>query len=130
MESISYLDLPNVIEIRRDDWTDHDFNELSVLDVVNTGEGDYDFFINLDNIHLLTELKIKSKIDDDLLIARYKYGMVLVGIALLKDYAIDKDESSDEPNGDNDINSKIRYFTKVLSPILLPMIDSLGSLEE
>jgi len=130
VESISYLDLPNVIEIRRDDWTDHDFNEFSVLDVVNTGEGDYDFFINLDNIHLLTELKIKSKIDDDLLIARYKYGMVLVGIALLKDYAIDKDESSDEPNGDNDINSKIRYFTKVLSPILLPMIDSLGSLEE
>jgi len=130
VETTSFLDLPNVIDVRRNDWGVRGFDEFSVLDVINTGENDYDFFINLDNIHLLTELKIKSSINEELIIARYKYGMVLVGIALLKDYSIDKNRIIEEQNEEKDISSIIRYVTKVLSPILLPMIDSLGSLDD
>jgi hypothetical protein len=34
---------------------DHKFNEFSALDVKDTGTGGYDFFVNMDNINLLTE---------------------------------------------------------------------------
>ena len=127
VEKTSYLDLPNVIEVRQKNWDKHSFNDDSALKVIDNGENGYDFFVNMDNIHLLTEKKVSSSIDLQLLDARYKYGMVLIGIALLKDYEDQNREISDEE--DDDVFTKIAYYTKVISPILLPMIASLGDLE-
>lgn len=123
----SSLALPNVIEVKREDWGRHYFNEQSVLKVEDTGEDGYDFFINIDNIHLLTEKKVNTRIDPKLLDARYKYGMVLVGIALLKDY--EDDEKKGRMDEEKNIFSTIADVSKSLSPILLPMIASLGELE-
>jgi len=128
----SYLDLPNVIEVYEDDWDQHSFNKESALKVIDSGEDGYDFFINMDNIHLLTEKKANTKVDTKLLSARYKYGMVLIGIALLKD---DKDSSKKENNENREdeeasVYEKISYLTKAISPMLLPMISGLGELEE
>ena len=126
VEKTDFLDLPNVIEVREGEWDKHSFTKESALRVISSGEEGYDFFVNMDNVHLLTEQKAGVKIDSKLLDARYKYGMVLIGIALLKDF----EASSDETNGEEkDIFSKIDYVTKAVSPILLPMIDSLGDLE-
>lgn len=126
VEKTSYLDIPNVIEIRKDEWHKHSFNNESALRVVDNGEEGYDFFVNMDNIHLLSEQKENLTIDSKLLDARYKYGMVLIGIALLKEY----DSTNTETNGEEkDISSQIDYFTKAISPILLPMIASLDDLE-
>jgi len=119
----STLSLPEISEVRREDWEKHSFDEQSALRVIDSGEGGYDFYINMDNIHLLTEQKVNTAIDSKLLDARYKYGMVLVGIALLKAY--EENESAEE---DNEF-LKIASFTKIISPILLPMIASLGDLE-
>ena len=96
------------------------------LKVIDSGEEGYDFYINMDNIHLLTEQKSNSSIDYKLLNARYKYGMVLIGLALLKT----SDNQDSVFNGEPDIFSTIIEVTKAISPILLPMISGLSELKE
>lgn len=119
----SGLSLPNIAEIHRSEWDDHQFNEQSALKVKDAGEQGYDFYVNMDNIHLLTEAKIKSDIDAKLLQGRFKYALVLIGLALLKSKNASDDDS---PNGN--IYEKISETTMRLSPIILPMISYLGEL--
>jgi hypothetical protein len=132
VERISYLDLPNLVEVRKDEWGNHDFNRDSALKVIDSGESGNDFLINMDNIHLLTEKKANSRIDNELLDAQYKYGMVLIGIALLKDQKDSANYDQIENNGydETSVYDKITYLTKVVSPILLPMISGLSELQE
>lgn len=131
IEKTSYLDLPNVIEVYQDEWERYEFDRNSSLKVIDSGEDVYDFFVNMDNIHLLTEKKFNTKIADKLLDARYKYGMVLLGIALLNDY---KNSQNNPQNVDDldesNIYDKIIYVSKAISPILLPLIAGLGDLHE
>jgi hypothetical protein len=124
VEKQSYLELPNVVEVYKENWDNHNFNRDSALRVIDSGENGNDFFINMENIHLLTEKKANTKLNSKLLDARYKYGMVLLGIALLKDV-----EESNE-NEEESVYSKITYLTKAVSPILLPLISGLGDLQE
>lgn len=132
VEETSYFDLPNVVEVHQDNWNHYKFNRDSALKVVDSGEDMYDFYINMDNIHLLTEKKANSKIGSRLMDARYKYGMVLIGIALLKDHNDSLNSDQVEKDGYDEVNiyDKIVYITKVVSPILLPMISGLCDLHE
>ncbi len=86
-------------------------------------EDGYDFFVNIDNIHLLTELKSANNSDVKALEAKYKFGLVLIGIALLQNNI--KRENTDEEN----VFELIVKVTKAISPIIIPMIDSLGAIE-
>lgn len=119
------LSLPQVIEVHKDEWNKHGFDENSALNVKDTGEEGYDFYINMDNIHLLSEIKAKSNIDAKLLQERYKYAFVLIGLALLNDEPNGKEQDSNE----KDIHKEVFETTKRLSPIILPMISYLGELE-
>lgn len=126
----SYLDIPNAIEIRRDEWKKYNFDERSALKVVDAGEdAGYDFFINMDNVYLQMEIKENSKIDPRLLEARFKYGMVLLGISLLDFEERKKRESSHNTDETISIYERIFDFSKAVSPTLLPMISSLGDLD-
>lgn len=84
VEQTSNLDLLGIIEVRKSKWDSHDFDKDSALKVLDSGENGYDFFINMDNIHVQTEIKLKSDAEPEILEARYKYGMVLIGLAFLK----------------------------------------------
>jgi len=128
VEKRSFLDIPPLIEVRREEWSSHSFNEKSALKVVDNGEDGYDFFVNMDNIYLLTEQKGNAKIDPKLLDARYKYGMALIGIAFLHDQKT-RNHKNHNDNGEENILTKISCATEVISPILLPMISALGDLE-
>jgi len=58
---------------------------------------------------------------------RYKCALVLIGLALLRDdnsNGKEKDQSESE-----DIFEKIGKISRAISPIILPMISHLGSLE-
>ncbi|MEX2341105.1 MAG: hypothetical protein WD605_02175 [Candidatus Paceibacterota bacterium] len=125
----SYLDIPNAIEVRKEEWEKHGFDEKSALKVIDAGEdAGYDFFINMDNVYMQMEVKENSKIDPRLLEARFKYGMVLLGISLL-----DFEERRKKEKGGADDNisiyDRIESFSKAVSPTLLPMIAALGTLE-
>ena len=69
---------------------------------------------------------VKSSVE--LLNARYKYGMVLVGMTLLQELKIFKTEGENASQSEL-IYERIRQFTRATSPLLLPMISSLGDLE-
>lgn len=127
----SYINIPNAIEIRRDKWDKHKFDEKSALRVVDAGEETgYDFFINMDNVYLKMEIKEDVKIDPKLLEARFKYGMVLLGISLLDFDEKRKDVDKEALQNDStSIYEKISLFSRAISPTLLPMIASLGDLE-
>lgn len=53
--------------------------------MVHSGREGYDFYLNLDNVFLRTELKSLAISDEaKLLESRFKYAMVLLGLAFLK----------------------------------------------
>lgn len=123
----SGLSLPNMIELTKKDenWTRHFKDDEDALAVKDTGEGTYDFYINMDNVFLRMEIKGNIKIDPRLLEARFKYGMVLLGISLLKYF---EEETTIQKNGPS-VYDEIFSVSKAISPILLPMIAFLGDLE-
>jgi hypothetical protein len=124
VEKTSHLNIPDIHEVRRENWVNHKFNERSALRVVYGDETGFDFFVNMDNIFLLTEQKGNKTIDSRLLDARYKYGVVLIGMAFLHDQKSKHNNIEDEQN----VYAQISNVTEVISPFLLPMIAGLGDL--
>jgi hypothetical protein len=129
------IDLPNVITVRTDDehWQRHHFTPETAChvetDPITDDEGkevdEHTFFINLDNNSLMNEMKY-SKQDVRLLEAKFKYGNVLLGLAMLYDDEQHDEDGSDEPR----VQDKISAVTQAVAPVLLPMIDQLSGLEE
>lgn len=133
------ISLPKIIIVREENWNDYSpaftkHTALRVLSDINEEEKTiYDFHINIDNIYLKTELK-SSVVEPDLMQARFKYGMVLLGLALLHDYKEKKqlqseDDRENEDESNVNIEDKIEEFTKAVAPILIPMISTLGELD-
>lgn len=118
--------LPNVIEVSYDEWEENGFTKESALRVVKASSDEeiYDFYVNMDNIHLKSELKPIAKNDAKvkLLKARYKYGMVLMGLSILGYHSKKENEDIEQ----NDVCESIKMFSEMISPVLLPMIDVMG----
>lgn len=119
------LSIPEIIEVRHKDWEKHGFDKESVLMIKDNGENGYDFFINMDNIYLLTEIKGRPNVEPKILEAQFKYGMVLLGISLLR--AFEEERNTDT---EIDIYENISKISKAIAPMLLPMLNTLGELEE
>lgn len=127
----SGLSLPNIIELRKTDekWARHFKEDKDALAVKDTGDNGYDFYINIDNIFLKTEIKGNTKIAPRLLEARFKYGMVLLGISLLEHFEKKVGSEIEVQRNGTSVYEEIFSVSKAVSPILLPMISSLGDLE-
>ena len=121
-----HLAMPRVIEVKEEDWSNHDFNENSALKVIQETDNSYTFYLNIDNIYLLHEMK-NSK-EPVLVKAQFEYGNVLIGLAILQEYKGRHDNNSDE--SDHSVEEKIRAFSKAVAPFMVPMIQSLGGLTE
>jgi hypothetical protein len=139
------------VEVEEAKWSDHNpaFDKYTALRIMITDapselfqgannesetQDVYDFFINMDNVFSKSELKATTE-EIEIIKARWKYGLVLVGLALLHDDAqSDKSQKQDdsdlaeEKNGES-LPARLERFTKALAPILLPMINSMGSLD-
>ena len=136
----SRLALPNTFDIEQGDWDndeykDFNFDQYSALKIRGTGdENGYDFYINVDNVHLKTEMK-GTKTDPKILTARYRYGLVLLGMSILnfeKNRQENQTEGEDNASDETELpmdNDQIARLTEAISPILLPMIAHLGSSE-
>ncbi|HEY1580521.1 MAG TPA: hypothetical protein VGF82_25955 [Terracidiphilus sp.] len=145
------INLPNIILVHEKDWESHTppFDKYTALRIgisdvptsgqVEAGNGEtqdvYDFLINMDNLFLKSELKSGGQ-EIEMIRARWKYGLVLVGLALLHDENQAKrtkteseDGGQDEENGESVVEKRVERFTRAIAPILLPMINSLGALE-
>ena len=139
--------LPDVILVRDGDehWVRHHFDLHTACHVISDpieegGESrtKHVFYINLDNDSLQTEMKYARQ-DARLLEAKFKYGNVLLGLAMLhenggqskdsedgSDNRDDESEEGDQPT----TQERIRAVTSAVAPVLLPMIDGLSGLQE
>ncbi|MFZ0946243.1 MAG: hypothetical protein WB930_02535 [Syntrophobacteraceae bacterium] len=126
-------------------WSDMTppFNKYSALRIRDSGNRTernttnggsiYDFYVNVDNIFLKTEIKDSGK-SPEVFVARFLYGMTLIGISLIHD-DLEKEkpttESEEGANGPEEINieDQVENITKAIAPVLNPMIDSLGGLD-
>ena len=131
--------LPKVTPVWQADWETRDMDASSALRAVDAGIsepsadpdngslGTYDFFLNMDNRFLKSELE-SSKADPAVLKAQYEYGMALVGMGAVK-YALDVAKSTPEDE-DPDITPQdaVKHASDSVAPMLLPMLNALGSL--
>jgi hypothetical protein len=134
IQSPSSLALPDVEEIRRENWEKHKFDKFSAMKVMDNGEGGYDFFVNMDNIHLLCEIKAQRASNPKLLEGQYKYGLVLITLGILKEFrkplkGENKNDNEQTDSNELDVFLTIQKVSQALSPIILPMINYLGELE-
>lgn len=126
----STLNLPNITTVSQSEWAQHGFDELSVLKVVHAGTPDdsqapvYDFFINVDNKYLLHSQKERAT-NAELLRKQFIYGFVLVGLALLQEHQRQNDKAGDET-----IEAYVERTSRALGSILVPMIQSIGGLND
>jgi hypothetical protein len=97
----------------------------------------YDFYVNMDNLYLQSEMKPASA-DPELLRNRFIYGNVLLGMALLHQEELDKkarqdrkteDGDEDEEEEQTNIEDRVAQFTRAIAPVLLPMVESLGGID-
>jgi hypothetical protein len=139
------ITLPEVREVYRNEWSSKEppFDDHTALrvryagdDVGDNGKGEaqgYDFYVNMDNVFLLSELK-SSRLEPDLLKARFKFALVLCGLAILHYNGHAAQETADDTPAENsgevpNVEDKVEAFTAAVAPVLLPMIDALGDLE-
>lgn len=121
------------------------FDQYTALRIKNAGlvsdseAGDqkdvYDFFINVDNIHLKRFLKYELKAGEDDRVAqtRFEIGMILVGLAIIHKNARERKNGSANSGDERpeiNVEDQVEAATEALAPFLLPMIDALGSLDE
>jgi hypothetical protein len=146
-ERSSGIQLPKVRLVYEADWSNQNptpFDKYTALRIINAGDGIddenqvdsntvYDFYINMDNLYLKTELK-GTKFEPDLVRAQFKYGMVLIGLALLQqdihDQRKESNKEAEEEGNNNDVNieKRVESFCRAIAPVIIPMITSLGSL--
>lgn len=137
------IELPKIEPVYKGDkyWIKYKFDESTACHVitdpiVKNGETQYEhvFYINMDNISLKTEMKY-SKQDVRLLEAKYKYGNVLLGLAILhqdgsSNEITDVTDKNDSERHVESVQDRIRNVSRAVAPVLLPMIDQLAGLNE
>ena len=130
------LAIPTPMLVNEADWEKHGFDRNSALkaiydppDDASEVSGYHTYYINMDNVFLKTELKA-TKEDPEIVKSRWKYGMVLVGMALLRDQerSIDGASHGSEDNNGNTLEDEVARTTAALAPVLLPLIEHLGAL--
>ena len=139
------IQLPNIIEVTEDGWEKREFDESTALRVIYGGansngeggesddQGSYDFYVNMDNSSLKSELK-RAGPNFKITQARFKYGLVLLGLGYLnvnsQQQNGNSDSQTDKTDDDNEDvtpEGQLGEFSDAVAPILLPMIEILGS---
>jgi len=123
----SGFDIPTPYRVKKEEWEKYGFeSDEDALIVKDNGEGGYDFFVNIDNKYLKIETKYNTKENPRIIEERFVTSLALIGISLLHYY-----NKNDESNDSEEVSlyQRISMITKALSPVLLPMISSLGELE-
>ncbi|GAI28166.1 unnamed protein product, partial [marine sediment metagenome] len=141
--------MPEIHEVYEPEWENRKpkFDKYSALQIVQEEAADpetpsngnaaiYSFWVNMDNIYLKTEIKA-SKDAPEILKARFMYGLVLVGMALMQEDSKAekvKTENESEDQTDNNValtlEDQVSRTSAAIAPVLLPLIESLGALTE
>ena len=113
-------------------------NEYSALRMEQAGEEGgggptiWDFYVNMDNVFLQSEIK-SSQQDADVLRTKFKFGMALLGLGFLQDRLrsgnADPSSAADNSAEAVDLEDVVATASDAIAPMLLPMLAALGDLE-
>lgn len=123
------LGMPKIIEKRRDQWGDLSpaFTEFEALRVLNDGQGGYDFYLNIDNAFLLTEISRSQDDEKPLIKYWFKYGLVLCALGMLQQFKNGHDKEPDSENGEespksSDALTLVNQASAGLSRVIVPIV--------
>ena len=105
----------------------------SSLRISHNADGGYDFFLNVDNAFLLTELRRAKEEDQSLVKFWFKYGLALCALGMIQEgkrqsEAHEKAEENGEENGapgEGDDLLKIASFCNGIARVIVPVIRAL-----
>ena len=114
--------IPEIIPVKKEEWGKYEMNQYSALYYVSTYEGE-DYYLNMDNTYLLTELKgLRDKNKIELTKARFIYSMALIAMSVVG-YC-----KKNKGNDKEDISNQVSKITTMVAPILIPMLESMSNL--
>ncbi len=95
------LAMPNIVDVRRDDWEKRKppFTPHTAVQLKHDDKGGYDFFLNVDNAYLLTELQRAKEMDRPLVTFWFKWGLVLAAMGMLQE---EKQHAEAKPDADSE----------------------------
>ena len=126
----SGIEFPQIDEVREGQWNTYEMNKWSALRIVNLGKDEtsratkYIFAVNMDNEYLRAERRSTPR-KKDLFDAQWKYGLVLLGLGLLREPEGEAPESAEQ----NDERERVATMSDAIGPVLLPLINELGELD-
>ena len=106
-------DLPNLIKIGKNDFEAYDIDKYDVLKVEESNNG-YDYYLNVDNVHMQSYLKTSKNEQIDEAKKQYELAVALMGLILIQDF---KDQEGEIPLGEF-----TRNYTRKISPLILPLV--------
>lgn len=129
--------LPEAHWVERKNWEKYKFNDYSALHakyngLVQSGAKqveDWVFYINKDNIHLLNELKVSTKLDPKIVQERYRLALVFISLSIIEF----KQKLEKEQNIESDsekTSQEILELTSSISSVILPIVEHLGGITE
>ncbi len=126
-------------------WIDREgFDEFTALQIEPSGEdGQFDIYINMDNIHLHNELRRESRTSEHPLITYYfKYGLLLIAMGMLHENKRNGSgnghvESNGNPancevrdSNDSDYLQEINDACKGIATVIVPVVQRLSASAE
>ena len=132
------LAVPNIMEVNKDMWEEMDppFSSIDALRVLHDGDDGFDFYLNVDNSFLLTEMSRSGVSEKELIKYWFKYGLVLCGLGMIQHYRagpgsatnnggqMDGDEL-DHSNGQDPID-QVNEAMPGLARVIIPVVRSLS----
>ena len=117
--------LPKFNIVRKERWEEHSFTEESAVKATSMSEGNYDYFINMDNRYLLREIN-KEPSDKSFHEAQYYLAMQLISLAI-----VGKKERELKSEGVGDYNREsienfVKETTTAISCLIFPLMNELS----
>jgi len=127
---------PEIKEVRKDRWEERNppFTPYTALDVKHGDESGYDFFLNIDNTFLLTELSKAKSADQPLIKYWFKYGLVLCALGMLQEQhrrrevqssAVHNNSVDDEKEERVEDLERIGEYCSGLARVIVPIVRAL-----
>jgi hypothetical protein len=121
------LAIPDVVDERRPN------EPYSSLRISHSDDGGYDFFLNVDNAFLLTELTRAKEDDRPLVKFWFKYGLALCALGMIQEGKRRAESSEPKENGDSDNTDqvdgedlqRIAVYCNGLARVIVPVIRTL-----
>lgn len=134
-----FLDIPEPIEVPEARWGDHDppfdrFTAMVVKANPDAPEGTvaYDYYVNMDNVHLQAAVKQQPKQTTNLRM-QFKIGMSMIALAVVQHDLSSKpkaQQGDDSERGVWEVTDQVKLFTSAIAPFLIPMVASLAKIPE